>query len=153
MRNLILLSIASLLLNVNVQAHQIAGNEKSIAQESLYNSIYNDFEQYYKDGVNEDISKENEQDALYNDLFKAFESLNKREIVRQEYEDENNDALFLDLSNNFNHLYTYSTISEEYDDIYNNILFESLNFDLLRHKAGQAYRNKINRSLVISITR
>lgn len=153
MRKLVLLSIAALFVSISVQAHNVIINKQNIAQESLYNSIYNDFEQFYKDKIKNDSSEEDEQDALYNDLYNAFESANKRELTALEYQEEREDALYMDLSENFNKYYTLSTIAEEYNDNINDYLYNSIHYGLERHNSRIAYNTKKAVRMIVSINR
>lgn len=149
MRKLILLSIAAIFVNISVQAHSVFINDNNIANENLYNSIYSDFENYYKEEINKENSEEIEQDELYNDLYNAFESRYKIETAILQYQDESNNNLYSEISDNFNSLYTLSTVVEEYEDNLNNSLYQSIEYDISKQKS--IYRNKKNVSLVVSI--
>ncbi len=135
MRKLVLLSIAALFVNLSVQAHTVITKTNSNATSELYNSIYSDFENYYKNETVKETKEDQNNDELYNDLLESFENYYKQETAAQGFQDENNDNLYSDLSGSFNFYYTCTTIIEKCEDGINDQLYNSLYNNIEKSKS------------------
>lgn len=96
---LILATIAISLIGVNAQQNICEKKGKVIIQEKtnqeLYSSIVRDFEDWYRETTEEEMTDDNENLDLYNNLYESFELLNN--IDSENNEDKENDNLYSSL--------------------------------------------------------